>query len=67
MLRTLYVTYVRPQLEYGAVIWNPYNKEDINRLERVQARATKLVHQLRHLDYETRLAQLNLLKLEERR
>ena len=33
MLRTLFVTYVRPHLEYCAVVWNPYNKEDIHRIE----------------------------------
>ena len=40
-LRTLFVTYVRPHLEYCAVIWSPYNKEDINRLERVRSNKTR--------------------------
>ena len=36
---TTYVTLVRSIMEYGATIWNPYLKEDIDRLERIQNRA----------------------------
>ena len=48
-----YSTYVRPHLEYASSAWNPYRKKDINALERVQRRATKLVPDLWNLDYET--------------
>ena len=63
----LYTAYVRPQVEYCAALWNPHLKKDINCLERVQHRATKLVPQIRHLPYLKRLSILGLQTLEERR
>ena len=63
MFRTLYVGLVRPHLEYASEIWNPYLIGDIQTLEKVQRRATKLVPELRHLDYTSRLVALNLPSL----
>ena len=65
--KTLYVSYVRPHLEYGAPTWSPYRIKDIKTLELVQRRATKLVTHLKNLDYSERLIALNLTTLEERR
>ena len=58
---------MRPQVEYCAAECNPHLKKDINCLERVQHRATKLVPQIRHLPYLKRLSILGLQTLEERR
>jgi hypothetical protein len=63
----LYKTYVRPHLEYCVPAWNPYLKKDILKLEQVQRRATKLVPQIRSLNYESRLANLGLETLKDRR
>jgi hypothetical protein len=41
--KTTYVTLVRSIMEYGATIWNPYLKGDIDKLERIQNRALRSV------------------------
>ena len=38
--KRLYMTYVRPHLEYAVAAWNPNHYQDIAKLERVQRRAT---------------------------
>ncbi len=63
----LYTTYIRPHLEFAAPAWSPHMRADFDRLERVQRRATKVMHDLKRFDYSTRLVKLNLSTLEERR
>ena len=58
---------VRPHLEYGNVVWHPYLKKDVDLLERVQRRATKLVPVLSKLSYEDRLKEMDLPSLVYRR
>lgn len=63
----LYKTFIRPRLEYAQSIWSPYYVGDIEALERVQRRATKVPPELRNLSYETRLLRLGLPTLYQRR
>ena len=58
---------VRPHLEYCIQAWRPYRKKDIDKLERIQRRATKMIPELRDLSYESRLLQCDLTRLENRR
>ena len=50
----LYETIVRRHLEYCIQAWRPYRKKDIDILERVQRRATKMIHTLKNISYEMR-------------
>jgi hypothetical protein len=63
----LYKTYIRPLHEFAAPVWGLYHKGDIERVEKIQRRATKVAFSMKCLNYEARLAKLELTTLEERR
>ena len=65
-LRTLFCALVRSQFEYCTVVWSPQTARNINKLEKIQTRATKFILKT-DVDYDTRRKQLNLLSLEDRR
>ena len=64
---TLYKTLIRAHLEYAVSVWNPHYQTLIEKLEKVQKRATKLVITIKKLHYEERLQRLKLPTLKYRR
>ena len=66
-----YISMVRSILEYGATIWDPYIKKEIDQLEKIQRRGARFIKK----DYKSReegcvtkmLEELQLTTLEDRR
>jgi len=67
IMMQLYKTLVRPHLEYCAQFWSPHYRKDVEKIERVQRRFTRMLPGLSGMPYEDRLRQLGLFSLERRR
>ena len=66
MLR-IYVTYIRPHLEYAYQFWDPYTTKGIQSLESVPKFACKVCLKQWDMNYESMLEQLDLTPLSQRR
>ena len=62
----LYKSTVRPHLDYCVQAWRPHYRKDIDKFEKVQRRATRMVEGLGEYSYEDRLRILGLTTLETR-
>jgi ribonuclease P/MRP protein subunit RPP40 len=61
----LYKSLVRPHLQYCVQAWRPYFRKDIELMERIQRRATKLIKSLKDETYEHRLKKLYLKSMKK--
>jgi ribonuclease P/MRP protein subunit RPP40 len=67
IITKLYKSLVRPHLDYCIQVWRPHLEKDIEVLERVQRRMTRMVEGCKDLSYERRLKKIGLTTLETRR
>lgn len=71
-MRTLYVSLVRPIVEYGSSIWSPYQQNQIHRIENIQVRFLRSIGLKMGFEYLTApvndiASMLQLDSLEKRR
>ena len=58
---------MRPQLKYNVLCWSPHHKKDVEALERVQRRFTRMLPGLEGRFYGEWLRELGFFSLEWRR
>ena len=66
-LLMLYLSTVRPHMEYASSVWDPYLKKNIDAIEHVQKFALKVCQKDWHSDYDTLLNSANVPPLAARR
>ena len=66
-LSRLYLSLVRPILEYASPVWDPYTQKNIHQLESVQKLALKICSHCWDIDYHILLDMFTLPTLASRR
>lgn len=54
IFKKLYMSYIRPKLEFASHVWSPHIQKQKELIERVQMRTTKMVLKLRNPSYRER-------------
>jgi len=67
VLTQIFITYVRPLMEYCTSVWSPYTVSNINKIESCQRWFIKRIKGMSGMQYSERLACLNLESLQTRR
>ena len=58
---------MRPHLGYCVQMWSPQYRRDVDLLEHIQKRDTKMIQGMEHYPYEDRLRELGQFSLEKKR
>ena len=66
-LLKLYLTTIRPHLEYASPVWNPHHRNEINQIERVQKFAIRMCLKSWNSNYDDLLHETHVVSLNARR
>lgn len=67
VILNLYLALVRSHMGYTVQLWSPYYRGmEIDSVESIQRRMTKMIHGLKNLQYSDRLKSIKLHSLERR-
>jgi hypothetical protein len=66
ILKKIITAYIRPSLEYGSVIWNPWSSYEIQLLEHMMYKFMSLAYK-NHTVYEDQLVDFDIQSLKRRR
>ncbi len=64
---TIFKSLILSRLEYCSLVWNPYQIQDIDRIEQIQRKFTSKIDGMADKNYWERLSSLNILSLQRRR
>ena len=63
-MRAVFITHIRPILDYSSVVWNTGYLGDLRLLEGVQQKWTKMISGFRDLSYSEQLSKLKLYSIK---
>ena len=67
ILKTLYLTFIRPHLEFASPVWNALLRQDLDKIEKFQRKVTRYATDLSGLNYQERLKRFKITTIKERR
>ena len=65
-MRQMYVSVIRPHIDYCSQLWGPGEGPHLDNLENLQAYYTRLIPSIRSLSYVDRLKALRLQSIQRR-
>ena len=66
LILPLYKSLVRTHLEHAVQFWSPHLSRDIDKMEKIQRRATKMIPEIRNQSYDQQIQDLDLTSLVQR-
>ena len=63
LILQLYKSLVLPHLEHAVQFWSPHLRRDIDKIEKMQRRATKMIPEIRNHSYHQRIQDLDHISL----
>ena len=67
LILPLYKSLFRPHLEHAVQFWSPHLRRDIDKMEKIQRRATKMIREIWNHSYHQQIQDLDLISLVQRR